>query len=250
MCLSFRILVGSSKDFEGVSSPHIVAPPIEVSSVKVSGEGASNSGQGDQTCFQPTDILPKEIGEMGLVKIQQLSRDYPMKSLEDNPDYDSNACSSRFEFYKGERSLHNHMVRPFSRSMSSKWNDAEKWIVNRQPVHLNHSKKTTVQNLVNRQPMTSLVRVVPESTSSDQKTSVIPVMDTRQINSHHLTAQIGLDKFTFSTPETHPISDSADAENVSVDLCLLSREEKEVNYKELSGSEKLTANIAGIIVFL
>lgn len=90
----------------------------------------------------------------------------PMRMLEDeNLDYDSNASSSSFEFHKGERAVHSSL-RSFSRPMSSKWNDAEKWLVNRHKIQA--AKKNAPHDQVNRFPVvTNMGRVVPDSTSFD-----------------------------------------------------------------------------------
>ncbi|XP_042483752.1 uncharacterized protein LOC122064103 [Macadamia integrifolia] len=235
---------GGSKDSSDPSL-HTVAPNLNSSSVKAHGEGISNSGHGDQIGSRP-----KETGDMARVKIQHLSRGvsgnlstvHPMKSQEeDSPDYDSNASSSSFEFHKGERSLHNPMVRSFSRSIPSKWNDAEKWLVNKQPVHSNHSKKMVLHNQVNRQTTINLVKVVPEITSSDQKASIIPMVDTKRIDSHHFTSQAGLEKFCFASSGTNPVPGLG---NAAIDLCPLGQAEKEMSQKELSGPGRFAPNTA------
>ncbi|XP_043688105.1 uncharacterized protein LOC122639341 isoform X2 [Telopea speciosissima] len=219
---------GGSKD-SSEPSVHSEAPSINSSSVKPYGEGMSNSGQGYQICSRQ-----KETGDISGIKVQHLSRGvsgnlstvHPMKSQEeDSTGYESNASSSNFEFHKGERSLQNPMVRHFSRSIPSKWNDAEKWLVNKQPLHTNHSKKMMLQSQVNRQTATNLVKVVPEYNSFDQKASVIPVVDTKPIDSHHSASQAG-------------------PANAAIDLCPLGKDEKEMDKKELSDSWQFTTNTA------
>ncbi|XP_043699559.1 uncharacterized protein LOC122650264 [Telopea speciosissima] len=232
---------GDSKVSNGPSL-HTVAPNLNSSSVKALGESMSNSGQVDQNGSRP-----KETGDMARIKIQHLSRGvsgnlstvHPVKSQEeDSPDYDSNASSSSFEFHKGERSLHNPMVRSFSRSIPSKWNDAEKWLVNKQPVHSNHSKRMMLHSQVNRQITTNLVKVVPEITSSDQKASIIPMVDTKRIDFHHSTSQAGLEKFCFAGSGTNSIPGP---ENAAIDLCPLGKDDKEMSRKELSDAGQFTA---------
>ncbi|XP_042489837.1 uncharacterized protein LOC122069809 isoform X2 [Macadamia integrifolia] len=224
---------GGSKD-SSEPSVHSVAPSINSSSVKAYGEGMSNSGHGYQTGSRQKDILSKEIGDMGHMKIQHLSKGisgnfstvHPVKSQEeDSPDHENNSNSSNFEFHKGEKSLHNPMVRPFSRSIPSKWNDAEKWLVNKQPLHTNHSKKMILQSQVNRKTTANLGKVVPEFNNSEQKASVIPVVDSKQIDSHHSASQ---------------------AANAAIDLCPLGKDEKEMNRKELSDPWQFTTNTTDI----
>ncbi|XP_047944486.1 uncharacterized protein LOC125191068 isoform X2 [Salvia hispanica] len=131
---------------------------LEVSQVK--SDGAS---QGDGNSLQP-----KDNGDASRFRMQLLSKGdtgnsssvHPIRmSEDDNLDYDS---TSSFEFHKGDRSLHHSITRSFSRPMSSKWNDAEKWIMNKKNVQSNISKKANIQNQVNRQPAAKMVRVVPE----------------------------------------------------------------------------------------
>ncbi|XP_010275038.2 PREDICTED: uncharacterized protein LOC104610224 isoform X1 [Nelumbo nucifera] len=234
------------------ASLHTVTANVEASSVRLCAEGSLNSSQGNQTVLQPKDIaLSKETGDMGRVKQQSsrsvtssLSTVHPVKSMEEeNPDYDSNASSSSFEFHKGERSLHNPIMRPFSRSVPSKWNDAEKWLVNRQPLHPNHSKKANLQNQMYRQPVNNLVRVAPESSGSDQKASLIPLAETKRIDSCHSTTQIMMEKFSFVSSGAPSISGPENGTDVSVDLCPLNKAKKDVDHNELSGSESSTADV-------
>lgn len=81
---------------------------------------------------------------------------HPVKGCED--DYDS---TSSFEFHKGERSSMQQHSRSFSRPMSSKWNDAEKWIINRQPNY--HSNKIQLHNRGATTSMVEKVDFAPET---------------------------------------------------------------------------------------
>ncbi|OVA11568.1 Remorin [Macleaya cordata] len=183
---------GSSKDIEGASALQITAsnfeastPNSEASSIKLLVEGH--------------------------VKIQQFSRVgggnnlstvHPVRAPEeDNLDYDSNASSSSFEFHNGQRSHQNPVSRTFSRPVPFKWNDAEKWIVNRQNGQHKHSKKNTLQSQANRQPMANWVRTGPESANSSSKTT-------------HFSQPNGLEKFSFAPPGIAPISDAANKKEV------------------------------------
>ncbi|XP_042067737.1 uncharacterized protein LOC121811042 isoform X1 [Salvia splendens] len=136
---------------------------LEVSQVK--SDGAS---KGDGNSLQSKELGAKDNGDASRFRMQLLSKGdtgnsssvHPIRMCEDeNLDYDS---TSSFEFHKGERSLHHSITRSFSRPMSSKWNDAEKWIMNKKNVQSNISKKANIQNQVNRQPAAKMVRVVPE----------------------------------------------------------------------------------------
>lgn len=141
---------------------------------------------------------------MGRVRNHQLSRVdnhngnssavHPMRMLEDETlDYDSNASSSSFEFHKGERSAHNPISRPFSRPIPYKWNDAEKWIMNRQ------TKKNSFHNQASRlMTTTGMVRVAPEYANHDYKASqVARTVETKQADSSQPALQTSFDKFSF-----------------------------------------------------
>ncbi|XP_059303670.1 uncharacterized protein LOC132055725 [Lycium ferocissimum] len=162
---------------------------------------------------------PKENGEATRAKRQQFSKTdggnsssvHPVKGCEDeNFDYDS---TSSFEFHKGERSTHHHSVtaRSFSRPIPSKWNDAEKWIMNRQNVHANHSKKVQLQNQTYRRPATSMVRVAPESSSYENKLAV------KKVDFCQSACQIVPENFDFDQPGSHSQGNGVNA--VSLDLC-------------------------------
>ncbi|XAR72509.1 hypothetical protein NMG60_11019176 [Bertholletia excelsa] len=187
-----------------------------------------DAGQVDQSSrenIRVQQFSKSESGNLGSV--------HPMRTLEEeNLDYDSNASSSSFEFHKGERSLHNPMARSLSRPMSSKWNDAEKWIMNRQIVQANYSKKSNLQSQTNRFPMTNLVRVAPESASHDQKPSV------KRVDFCQPPSQMGLEKFSFT--------DEANGANVMIDLCPRSKDLKEVDDRDLSSARYASEDTTGV----
>ena len=59
-----------------------------------------------------------------------------------------------------------HLGNHETQFQTRKWNDAEKWIMNRQNIQANHSKKNTAHNQANRMP-TNMGRVAPESGNYD-----------------------------------------------------------------------------------
>ncbi|PWA44962.1 Remorin, C-terminal [Artemisia annua] len=128
-----------------------------VSDEEVSSMGIS-SVTFDSTQVDQSLVNPKDHTKDTRVKPHQFQKPdssnsssvHPLRSLEDeNLDYDSNASSSSFEFHKGERSTHNPISRSLLRPMSSKWNDAEKWIINKQIIQ-HHNQKNNMQNRANR----------------------------------------------------------------------------------------------------
>ncbi|PSR98709.1 Homoserine O-succinyltransferase [Actinidia chinensis var. chinensis] len=215
------LLATTSGDFDEDTSS------FEVSRVKLSNNVVLHAGPSDESSCQPRDFVPSES-----VKLQQFSKSdssnsssvHPVRtSEEENIDYDSNASSSSFEFHRGERSLHNPVTRSLPRPISSKWNDAEKWIMSRQNVQTNNSKKTHLQSQANRSNMANMVRVAPESASYDQKLSV------KRVNFCQPTAQMGLEKFSFVPSGNQPISRQASGADVTIDRCCQTMDLKEVD---------------------
>ncbi|XP_058197440.1 uncharacterized protein LOC131313247 isoform X2 [Rhododendron vialii] len=195
--------------------------------VKLSSNAMPEAGQADLSTFQPKENT----------KLQQFSKSdngnsssvHPVRSLdEENLDYDSNASSSSFEFHKGERTLQNPLTRSLSRNMPSKWNDAEKWIMNKQNVQNSYSKKSHMQSQVNKLPVTNTVRVAPESGGYDQKLAV------KRVDFCQPTSQFGMEKFSFVPSASHPIHGQASGANVGVDLCPESKDLKEVDNEDSS----------------
>ncbi|XP_073281515.1 uncharacterized protein [Primulina huaijiensis] len=146
----------------------------EVSTIGIPPSKFDNSKQENGNLSHLKDPGLRDAGHtriqlVSMVDASNSNSVHPVRNYEEeNLDYDS---TSSFEFHKGERSLHQSITRSLSRPMSSKWNDAEKWIMNRQNVHV--SKKTNQQILVNRPIGPNMVRVAPESAAGfDNKPSV------------------------------------------------------------------------------
>ncbi|XP_016492215.1 uncharacterized protein LOC107811737 [Nicotiana tabacum] len=204
----------------------------EYCNLEATGNSLPNSRQSDE--------MQKENVEAARLKRQQYSKMdggnsssvHPVKGCEDESlDYDS---TSSFEFHKGERSMHHHsmIARSFSRPMSSKWNDAEKWIINRQNVQANHSKKVQLQNQANRGPATSIVKVAPESSGYESKLAV------KKVDFCQPAYQIVPEKFAFDQPGSH--SQGNGVNTVSLDLCPESKDLTEVVNGDSSCTKGLT----------
>ncbi|MQL95904.1 hypothetical protein Taro_028569 [Colocasia esculenta] len=170
---------------------------------------------------------------------------HPVRSLaEESNGYDSghdNGSASSFEFHRGERVLPSPVMGPFSRPVPSKWNDAEKWIINRQSVypHTNVLKKTLMQQRqVNQKTISNLGKVAPESVTADQGGSSVQAADTKKIDSYHPQA-VGL-RFPFASFSSHPTSEPEQGISGPIDFSpnivntvVLSRTHKELNQKEI-----------------
>ncbi|KAK7359441.1 hypothetical protein VNO77_01401 [Canavalia gladiata] len=222
----------------------VTSPSLEVLSLKPSGDAMLDRRQSDPTSYEPKETMPKENGDMSRVKMQHFSKVdtgsssiiHPMRTAEDeNLDYDSNASSSSFEFDKGERPVNNPATRSLLRPMPSKWNDAEKWIMNRQNIQASHSKKNTVHNPANRLP-TNMVRVAPDSAGYDHKLPTGKVTETKRVDYCQPTSLMGFEKFSFVPSNVHSVSGQAHGRNPMVESFPQSKDLKEVNELGLSSS--------------
>lgn len=157
-----------------------------------------------------------------------LSTVHPMRPLdEDGNGYDSghdNGSTSSFEFHRGERSLHHSAVGPFTRHLPSKWNDAEKWIVNRQAPHPNVSKKNVQQNQGGRPVNSGWMKVAPDSM----------IADTKRVVSGNHPSQIMGGKFFFVPNCLNGVGESADFSQGGDEVS----SQKEKDHKEVSSQEK------------
>lgn len=221
----------------------VAVPSLDDAAVKVCNEVVLGSCINDQFSSQPKELLPRESIESCRVKLQQFSKSnngnscaiHPMRTLEDeNLDYDSNASSSSFEFHKGERAIQSSMTMSYSRPMSSKWNDAEKWIMNRKNVQATTAKKNAFQNQANRFPMTNMGRVAPESTNYDQRSAVNCIAETKGVDFCQPAVQMPFEKFSFNPSGSHPISAHACGRNLSSDRCPQSNDLRKVAQRDLS----------------
>lgn len=238
------LLTPSDGDFdEGTSHS------LEVLASKLSSETVLK-----HSSCQQKESLPKENGDMGRVKMLQFSKGesgnssaiHPVRTMEDeNLDYDSNASSSSFEFHKGERSVHNHFTRSLSRPMPSKWNDAEKWIMNRQNVQAHHPKRNCSQNQGNRLAVTNMGRVAPESANYDHKLMVSRMAETKRVDFCQPASHMVLEKFSFVPSGDGPTLDQAYGRNTLTDQCTQCEDLKEVGHADLSCTKSSDEDMTG-----
>lgn len=231
----------------------VAALGFEVASVNFPSEAVLDLCQADL----PMETVPKEIGDAGRVKMQPFSKCekgnssavHPVRTVEDeNLDYDSNASSSSFEFHN-ERSANNQFSKRFSRPMSSKWNDAEKWIMKRQNVQPNYVKKNnTLHNQANRNPVTSVDRVAPALSNYDPKSSNSRVADTKLVDFCLPSYQQAFEKFSFIPPGSLTISGQENGVDTLVDRCAQGTDLKEVDQRELSCTKISTQDSAVVPV--
>lgn len=237
--------------FTDVEICHAVASScLEVPSKKVLNQSVSNPKLIEPSGL-PKELLSKENDESVQNRMQPClkvdgcnsSTVHPSKSIEDeNLDYDSNASSSSFEFHKGERSVHSSISRSHLRPMPSKWNDAEKWIMNRQNNGQagNYPKKNVAQNHGYRMTSTNMVRVAPESTVSELRSSIGRVLDAKNVDFVCQPGmQMGPDKFSFVSTGAYSCAD-----NVVIDPCSQIKDLIEVDH--MPSSEAYQEDSTGI----
>ncbi|KAI9122677.1 hypothetical protein K1719_006517 [Acacia pycnantha] len=212
----------------------VTSPSLEILSTKPSNDVLPDQRHGVQTS---QETMPRKNVDTSCVNMQHVlkhdsgnsSAIHPVRMTEDeNLDYDSNASSSSFEFHKGERSVSNPATRSLLRPMPSKWNDAEKWIMNRQNIQSNYSKKNFVQSQANRAP----ARVAPESANYDHlKLAISRVAETKGIDfCKPATSNVSFEKFSFVPSEAHSVSGQAHGRVPTVvDSLPQSKDLKDVN---------------------
>ncbi|CAI0548468.1 unnamed protein product [Linum tenue] len=159
---------------------------------------------------------------------------------DENPGYDS---SSSFEFHNERSAAQSQLVRSMSRPISSKWNDAEKWIISKQNVQQKqhpgggYLKKNGFHNNQgsNRVPVTThMGRVAPELVATGGGRMV----DTKSVDCCQTASQPGLERFSFlDAPGTPSISGQA---NTLMDQYGQSKDLKEVDSTELSSTNTST----------
>ncbi|XP_073114852.1 uncharacterized protein [Elaeis guineensis] len=202
---------------------------------------ANSEGNLSQPC-------PKGNADMGRSRIQNipkggfcqhqpssnLSTVHPVRPLEeDGNGYDSghdNGSTSSFEFHRGERALQHPAVGPFFRHIPSKWNDAEKWILNRQMMPSpNLLKRSVMQNQGSRQVISGSVRVAPESIAAEHKHSIIQAVDAQRISCINPATQNVVEKFSFAPNCLQSSLDTANSGDYGL--------KKELDHKKLSVPE-------------
>ena len=201
--------------------------------------------QSEQTSGEPNKTLHRENGNMGLIKMQHSQKVdggnsgaiHPVRTTDDeNLDCDSNASSSSFEFHRGERPVSNPATRFLLRPIPSKWNDAEKWIMNRENIQANYTKKNALPSQVNRFPATSMMKVSPESGYCDQKLPKAKVTETERVDFCQPTSHTGFEKFSFVPAVPHSVSGQPHGRIPVVESFPQTKDLKEVNELNLSCS--------------
>ncbi|KAJ0552227.1 hypothetical protein HanRHA438_Chr08g0333161 [Helianthus annuus] len=226
---SARTSPSKLEDTEFVNSS-LLASNSGVFDEEVSSMGIS-SVTFDNPQVDPGRVKPHQFQKMDTSNSRSV---HPIRSLEDeNLDYDSNTSSSSFEFQKSERLTHNAFSRSLLRPMSSKWNDAEKWIINRQNMH-NHNPKNTMQTRVNRGALNTVNGIKSSTTES--------VSSIKRVDFCQPTLQT--EKFSFIPSE--PPHRSVSEGNESIDQFLESKDLKEIDTRVPSCGHNVNEDKTGI----
>ncbi|CAI0544864.1 unnamed protein product [Linum tenue] len=212
---SSRKKEGSSNCSSSRTSPCRVADTEFVkSSLLDSNDDDDHPDFADEDTSRHHPLKENNTHDLDHAKIHQLLRSesvnsnavHNVRAMEDeNPGYDS---SSSFEFHKERSAAQSQLVRSLSRPMSSKWNDAEKWIMNKQNVQQHGGGYPRKNGFHNNQ----MGRVAPELVATGGGRMV----DTKRVDFCQTASQLGLEKFSFlGAPGTPSISGQA---NTSKDL--------------------------------
>ncbi|WOL16213.1 hypothetical protein Cni_G24995 [Canna indica] len=160
---------------------------------------------------------------------------HPLRSFDEGGSFHNNGndVASSFEFHRGERTIQQSSVSILYRHVPSKWNDAEKWIMNRQI--MTNLKKKAPHNHLNHQTSSTLQRVDTDSTIAENKPSIKQTLDNRRTELNQTSSLEMVEKFSFihhgSNGKSVESANSAPYSSTS-HSSLIPGEEK--NYQELS----------------
>ncbi|KAK7303067.1 hypothetical protein RJT34_13966 [Clitoria ternatea] len=203
----------------------------------------SNGVPVDRTSCQPKETMPRE--NHGMRKMQHYKKVDSANSSsihlvktedEENHGYDSNTSSSSFEFHRGEKPVFNPATRFLLRPIPSKWNDAEKWIMNKQNLHSSYQKRNVLHSQANRVSTRSMMRVAPESSYFDHKLTISNVTETARVDFCQPTSHAGFEKSSFIPPVAHSFSGLSRGRIPVVESFHQSKDLKEVNELDSSCS--------------
>ncbi|CAI0544866.1 unnamed protein product [Linum tenue] len=239
---SSRKKEGSSNCSSSRTSPCRVADTEFVkSSLLDSNDDDDHPDFADEDTSRHHPLKENNTHDLDHAKIHQLLRSesvnsnavHNVRAMEDeNPGYDS---SSSFEFHKERSAAQSQLVRSLSRPMSSKWNDAEKWIMNKQNVQQHGGGYPRKNGFHNNQ----MGRVAPELVATGGGRMV----DTKRVDFCQTASQLGLEKFSFlGAPGTPSISGQA---NTLMEQYGQSKDLKEVDPMALSTMNTSTEDRTG-----
>ncbi|CAL9163293.1 unnamed protein product [Musa hybrid cultivar] len=166
-----------------------------------------------------------------------LSIIHPVRTLDEgggNCLHSRNDTVSSFEFHRFERIIQQPSLGLFSGHVPSKWNDAEKWIINRQIASPSVKKKTPAQKQGSHQT-SSLCRLETDSTIAEHKASVVQALDSMRNEFNQTASQDVVEKFSFVPhASNNKAVESVDSSPYSGTSGSCSRSGEEVNHQEFS----------------
>ncbi|URE04631.1 Remorin, C-terminal region [Musa troglodytarum] len=169
---------------------------------------------------------------------------HPVRTLDEgggNCHHGGNDTASSFEFHRVERIIQQPSLGLFSRHVPSKWNDAEKWIINRQIASPSVKKKTPAQNQGSHQT-SSLRRVETDSTIAEHKASVVRALDSMRNEFNQTAPQDVVEKFSFVPhASNNKAVESVDSSPYSGTSGSCSRSGEEVDHQEFPIMKRLAS---------
>lgn len=133
----------------------------------------------------------------------------------DNGHEVTGASSTSFEFQKTERASQRGPVAPFSKPVSSKWDDAQKWIASPTSTRQKtvHAQVQVGQGIgprkmgnlatLSRQASTKVVKEVP-----GQKMVAFDEPDTKWVDGNQIKKETGVQEFVSWETNPHPVADT------------------------------------------
>ncbi|XP_042416652.1 uncharacterized protein LOC122005612 isoform X1 [Zingiber officinale] len=191
----------------------------EVPRLELSVKNVLSYSQGDQTPSFRKDFLSKVKVDICCNKTRDavksdpmladstsnLNTVHPVQIPEDGIAHDGvndNGSVRSFEFHKGDRLLQQQVASPLLKNLPSKWNDAERWILHRQIMHLkpNVPKKVVGQNLGCLEVVSN--KLAPEYRNVERH-SFLQEADSKYGSVNKSASQTVTEKFSF-TPTSSP----------------------------------------------
>lgn len=180
-----------------------------------------------------------------------LSIIHPVRTLDEgggNCLHSRNDTVSSFEFHRVERIIQQPSLGLFSGHVPSKWNDAEKWIINRQIASPSVKKKTPAQKQGSHQT-SSLCRLETDSTIAEHKASVVQALDSMRNEFNQTASQDVVEKFSFVPhASNNKAVESVDSSPYSGTSGSCSRSGEDVNHQEFSIMKRHASEPTGMLI--
>lgn len=171
---------------------------------------------------------------------------HPIRNLdEESKNFNSSGNDtggSSFEFYRSERTTKQPSLGLFYRHVPSKWNDAEKWILNRQMINSGIKKKVFSQNNHQTTKITTILQRVDTDSMMEEHKSL-------STKFNQTSSQDMVEKFSFVPHGSNSkLVESVNSATYSGNSGSLPRTGDEVNCQQLSISGRLVSAPTGMFI--